>query len=91
MSFIPKNNISIVTPRRGVNDEGMGKKHALCRLISQANTDFVWMQDDDVKFKDLHAAIEQLQLKDIDLLILPLRMESEYQNPSLLERLQIAE
>ena len=49
------------------------------------------MQDDDVKFKDLHAAIEQLLLKDIDLLILPLRMESEYQNPSLLERLQIAE
>lgn len=91
LSFIPKNNISIVTPRRGVNDEGMGKKHALYRLISQANTDFIWMQDDDVKFKDLHAAIEQLLLKDIDLLILPLRMESEYQNPSLLERLQIAE
>lgn len=69
----------------------MGKKHALYRLISQANTDYVWMQDDDVSFKNQHAAFHQLQLKDIDLLILPLRMESENESPSLLERLQIAE
>ena len=69
----------------------MGKKHALYRLISQANTDFVWMQDDDVLFKNQHATYNQQKLKDIDLLILPLRMESEHENPSLLERLQIAE
>ena len=91
MSLNSQNSISIVTPRRGVNDEGMGKKHALYRLISQANTDFVWMQDDDVLFKNQHATYNQQKLKDIDLLILPLRMESEHENPSLLERLQIAE
>lgn len=91
MSLNSQNSISIVTPRRGVNDEGMGKKHALYRLISQANTDFVWMQDDDVLFKNQHATYNQQKLKEIDLLILPLRMESEHENPSLLERVQIAE
>lgn len=40
--------ITPVIPRRGINDEGKGKKHALCRLISQAATDYVWLMDDDI-------------------------------------------
>jgi hypothetical protein len=90
-------HITVVVPRRGINDEGKGKKHALYRLISAAETEYVWMQDDDVAFKtavlsDRFAVGSQTAiLSDNDLLILPLRMESENEKPSLLERLQIAE
>ena len=89
--------LTIIVPRRGINDEGKGKKHALYRLISAAETEYVWMQDDDVAFKtaelsDRFAVGSQTAiLSDNDLLILPLRMESENEKPSLLERLQIAE
>ena len=90
-------HITVIVPRRGINDEGKGKKHALYRLISAAETEYVWMQDDDVAFKtaelsDRFAVGSQTAiLFDNDLLILPLRMESENEKPSLLERLQIAE
>ena len=90
-------NVTIVVPRKGINDEGKGKKHALYRLISAAETEYVWMQDDDVAFKtaelpDRFAVGSQTAiLSDNDLLILPLRMESENEKPSLLERLQMAE
>ncbi len=40
--------LTIIVPRRGINDEGKGKKHALYRLISAAQTEYVWMLDDDV-------------------------------------------
>lgn len=79
--------LTIVIPRRGINDEGKGKKHALHRLISEANTDYVWMQDDDIIPPSPNI---QYPLTE-DLYILPLRMESENTQPSLLERLQIAE
>ena len=94
---LERSQITIVVPRRGINDEGKGKKHALYRLISAAETDYVWMMDDDVSFKtaelsDRDAVESQTaMLSDNDLLILPLRMESESAKPSLLERLQIAE
>ena len=81
-------NVTIVVPRRGINDEGKGKKHALYRLISAAETEYVWMQDDDVV---LEVKGERLEVKGVDLLILPLRIESESEHPSLLERLQMAE
>jgi hypothetical protein len=98
---LEKPQITIVVPRRGINDEGKGKKHALYRLISAAETEYVWMMDDDV----LPAPIANSSLCErpiggtpsnslyeaSDLLILPLRMESENEKPSLLERLQIAE
>ena len=90
-------NVTIVVPRKGINDEGKGKKHALYRLISAAETEYVWMMDDDVAFKtaelsDRFAVGSQTAiLSDNDLLILPLRMESENEKPSLLERLQMAE
>lgn len=106
MSF-EKPQITIVVPRRGINDEGKGKKHALYRLISAAETDYVWMMDDDIlpspicnsifsehrersTAKQSTASIAS-DLQRSDLLILPLRMESKRQKPSLLERLQIAE
>ena len=81
-------NVTIVVPRRGINDEGKGKKYALYRLISAAETEYVWMQDDDIV---LEVKGERLEVKGVDLLILPLRMESESEHPSLLERLQMAE
>ena len=84
-------NVTIVVPRRGINDEGKGKKHALYRLISAAETEYVWMMDDDVAF-DANGKLKSENGKvDSDLLILTLRMESENERPSLLERLQIAE
>ena len=81
-------HITVVVPRRGINDEGKGKKHALYRLISAAETEYVWMMDDDVV---LEVKGERLEVKGADLLILPLRMASENEKPSLLERLQMAE
>ena len=81
-------NVTIVVPRKGINDEGKGKKHALYSLISAAETEYVWMQDDDVV---LEVKGERFEVKGVDLLILPLRMESESEHPSLLERLQMAE
>ena len=104
---VEKPQITIVVPRRGINDEGKGKKHALYRLISAAETDYVWMMDDDIlpspicnsifsehrersTAKQSTASIAS-DLQRSDLLILPLRMESERGKTSLLERLQIAE
>ena len=83
-----QDHITIVVPRKGINDEGKGKKHALYRLISAVETEYVWMQDDDIV---LEVKGERLEVKGADLLILPLRMASESEKPSLLERLQIAE
>ena len=90
-------HITVVVPQRGINDEGKGKKYALYHLISAAKTEYVWMQDDDVLFQttelsDRFAVENQTTiLSDNDLIILPLRMESKNEKPSLLERLQIAE
>ena len=80
-------HITVVVPCRGINDEGKGKKHALYRLISAAKTEYIWMQDDDIipPSPDIQYPLTE------DLYILPLRMESESEDPSLLERLQIAE
>ena len=53
-------NVTIVVPRKGINDEGKGKKYALYRLISAAETEYVWMQDDDVV---LEVKGERLEVK----------------------------
>ncbi len=80
-----------IIPRRGINDENRGKKHALYRLISSSTADYVWLQDDDII--EPAATDEEVlaAIGDADMLILPLRMESENVHPSVLERLQIAE
>ena len=40
--------ITHITPIRGVNDDNLGKKHALSKLIHAATTEYVWLHDDDV-------------------------------------------
>ena len=54
-------HISIVIPQRGINDEGKGKKHALYRLITAAQTEYVWMQDDDVALPSIEDAVVWLR------------------------------
>ena len=77
-----------ITPIKGVNDDHLGKKHALSKLIHAATSDYVWLHDDDIVLPP--ACEKAVVLKD-DLILLPLKMESENAKPSLLERLQIAE
>lgn len=80
-----------IIPRRGINDENRGKKHALYRLISSSTADYVWLQDDDIIAPAATDEEVLAAIGDADMLILPLRMESENVRPSLLERLQMAE
>ena len=96
--------ITHITPIRGVNDDNLGKKHALSKLIHAAQTEYVWLHDDDVILPP--AAVKGQSDKvpctkdlfgEADLIILPLRMESSpLQGGSeggvrVLEALQIAE
>ena len=75
-------SITRIIPRRGINDEGKGKKFALHKLIAAAKTDYVWLQDDDVIAPKDEPDVQA------DMLILPLRMDG---GQTLLERLQRAE
>lgn len=86
-------HIETIIPRRGINDEHKGKKHALGLLIAAAtSTEYVWLQDDDI-VPPAASQEEVLQaIGDADMLILPLRMRTENdRKPTLLERLQMAE
>ncbi len=76
-----------ITPIKGVNDDNLGKKHALSKLIHAATSEYVWMHDDDVVLPKA----TDIPCTKADLIILPLRMESLSEHPSLLEKLQIAE
>ena len=92
-------SLTHITPIKGVNDDHLGKKHALSKLIHAATTEYVWLHDDDVilpkaidvRRNDVRCTKDRIQCINADLIILPLRMESESANPSLLEKLQIAE
>ena len=83
-NFVPQH----ITPIKGVNDDNLGKKHALSKLIHAATSEYVWLHDDDVVLPD---ATQKAVVLEGDLIILPLRMESTSDKPSLLEKLQIAE
>ncbi len=84
--------IEIIVPRRGVNDEGKGKKYALGKLIGAATAEYVWLQDDDIVPPTASEEDVLRAIGDADLLILPLRMETESgRQPNLIERLQMAE
>lgn len=83
--------LQTIIPRRGINDDNKGKKYALYRLISSSTADYVWLQDDDVVAPSATEEMILGAIGDADLLILPLRMEAESKQPSLLEQLQIAE
>ena len=79
------NVVTPIIPRRGVNDEGRGKKYALRKLIGEAQTEYVHLMDDDI------VPPAALPDTDADMVILPLRMEADHPRPNLIERLQIAE
>lgn len=83
-NFVPQH----ITPIKGVNDEGKGKKYALSKLIHTTTSEYIWLHDDDIV---LPPACEKAVVLEGDLIILPLRMESEHEKPFLLEKLQIAE
>ena len=94
-----------ITPIRGVNDDNLGKKHALSKLIHAATTEYVWLHDDDVvwpKAANNQSSIFSSPLMGglrgaPDLIILPLRMASSSLHGGsdggvgILEALQIAE
>ena len=84
--------ISHITPIKGVNDDNLGKKHALSKLIHAAKSEYIWLHDDDVVLpKAVTIGHWSLVIGHWDLVILPLKMESESNRPSLLEKLQMAE
>lgn len=87
----PVCTVAHVTPIKGVNDEGKGKKYALAKLIHAATSEYVWLHDDDIVLPPATNYQSPITNYQSDLLILPLKMESEQSSPSLLERLQIAE
>ena len=68
-NFVPQH----ITPVKGVNDNHLGKKHALSKLIHAATNEYVWLHDDDVV---LPKATKKAVVLDADLIILPLRMAS---------------
>lgn len=89
-----------ITPIRGVNDEGKGKKHALHRLIHATEADAVWLHDDDIIRPTATDAEAIAALGDADLLILPLKMVESLDTRSamrnqrhstLIQRLQVIE
>ncbi len=87
-NFVPQH----ITPIKGVNDDNLGKKHALSKLIHAATSEYVWLHDDDVVLPEaVNVQSDKVQCTKADLIILPLRMESLSDKPSLLERLQMAE
>lgn len=89
-----------ITPIRGVNDEGKGKKHALHRLIHATEADAVWLHDDDIIRPTATDAEAIAALGDADLLILPLKMVENLdtrfamrnqRHSTLIQRLQVIE
>ena len=93
-------SLTHITPIKGVNDDNLGKKHALSKLIHAAQTEYVWLHDDDVILppaatNNCQLSIVNCQFGEADLIILPLRMESPSlegrDGVGLLHSLQIAE
>ena len=105
--YVSTPSVTHITPKRGVNDDNLGKKHALSKLIHAASSDFLWLHDDDIILPPASNSPQgglttQWSYSDsgltgaADLIILPLRMESDSlpsgrEGVGLLEKLQIAE
>ena len=95
--------ITHITPRKGINDDHLGKKHALSKLIHAATSEYVWLHDDDVIWppaalnSQFTSTESPLSLGEgwgeaPDLIILPLCMEPILNSQfSILNSLQIAE
>ena len=100
-------SVTHITPKKGINDDNMGKKHALSKLIHAATTEYVWLHDDDVLWPPIlqaHRAGLTSQrsysetvlqqgglIPNADLIILPLRMVSLPLQGGVGGGLQIAE
>ena len=92
-------NCTHIVPKKGENDDNLGKKHALSKLIHAAKADYVWLHDDDVVWpnaaKKPNLTFPRGNELTADLYILPLRMESSLPlgrgGVGLLPLLQIAE
>ncbi len=84
-------SVTHITPIRGVNDDHLGKKHALSKLIHAATTEYVWLHDDDVVWppvcqpegRSVFCQPKAVWVRpgsgltgNADLIILPLRMET---------------
>jgi len=82
-------SLAHITPIRGVNDEGKGKKHALHRLIHATDAEVLWLHDDDILPPTATDAEAVAALGDADLLILPLHMQTTQH--TLIQRLQVIE
>ena len=78
-----------ITPIRGINDEGKGKKHALHRLVHACTADILWLHDDDIQLPAADDAQAVSAMQQTDLLILPLRMQAVH--TTLVEQLQVIE
>ncbi len=81
--------ITRIVPRRGINDDNKGKKWALHMLIHAAESEWLWLADDDVQWPT--CVPSQQDMADADMLILPLRMEKPKAGSRLLTDLQILE
>lgn len=79
--------IERVVPRRGVNDDGRGKKWALHKLVPQVTSEWVWLADDDVLFPT--TVPSEQELAEADMIILPLEMQPV--GTGLLQDLQVLE
>ncbi|MBQ7530417.1 MAG: glycosyltransferase [Paludibacteraceae bacterium] len=78
-----------ITPVRGVNDEGKGKKHALHCLVNATDAEVLWLHDNDIERPRASDEEALAALGDADMLILPLRMRT--MRNTLIERLQVIE
>ena len=66
--------IAHVTPIKGVNDDNLGKKHALSKLIHAAKAEYIWMHDDDIVLPKAATITPYTLHLTQDLVILPLRL-----------------
>ncbi|MBQ3673479.1 MAG: glycosyltransferase [Paludibacteraceae bacterium] len=86
-----------VVPKRGINDDNKGKKHALSKLIHAAKAEYIWLHDDDVVWPKAanQSPITNNKFGEANLIILPLKMEiplhPEENRVGILPLLQIAE
>ncbi|MBQ8704803.1 MAG: glycosyltransferase [Paludibacteraceae bacterium] len=79
-TYVTDTPLTHITPIKGVNDDNLGKKHALSKLIHAAQTEYVWLHDDDVIWpeaaKKPNLTFPKGKEHSADLYILPLMMES---------------
>ena len=80
--------ISHITPIRGVNDDNLGKKHALSKLIHAATSDYLWLHDNDIVLPPVlqseGRSYSETVLQRKTKLIVPLRLRSDLRAADLI-------